>query len=83
MEPLISFLSENYGISPDELMPESDVASVLGVDSLGLVTLGDRIQAEFGVELSATDLIECRTVGDFDDLLRRRADSEVAGPHGS
>lgn len=76
-DELIEFLSATYGVPTDELDPDIELNAAFGVDSLGLVTLGDKIQAHFGIELSTADLVECQTVGDFDALLSKLMNGET------
>ena len=76
-DELVEFLSESYGLPAEELTPDMEVTSTFGIDSLGLVILGDRIQDRYGVVLPASDLVECRTIGDFQALIERlTADDE-------
>lgn len=76
-DELVEFLSESYGLPVEELTPDMELASALGIDSLGLVILGDRIQDRYGVVLPASDLVECQTIGDFQALIERlTADNE-------
>ena len=76
-DEIVNFLSDSYGLPADELTPDMDLTSTFGIDSLGLVTLGDRIQDRYGVVLPASDLVECRTIGDFQALIERiTADDE-------
>lgn len=70
-DELVEFLSESYGLPVEELTSDTEVTSTFGIDSLGLVTLGDRIQERYGVVLPASDLVECRTIGDFQALIER------------
>ena len=54
-------------ISRDAALEELDV------DSLDLAELSQVIEEQFGVELSASDVAEIKTVGDAIDLVAERA----------
>ncbi len=77
-DDLTRFLSKTYGVSCADLGPSTDAAAAFGIDSLGLVTLGDKIEVEYGVVLPAEDLVECRTIGDFYRLVTTLMDATGA-----
>ena len=66
-ESLVTFGADPDAISRDAALEERDV------DSLDLAELSQVIEEQFGVELSASDVAEIKTVGDAIDLVAERA----------
>jgi len=59
------------GMSRDELPPSLDLYEGLGIDSLGLITIGDHLEKAFSVTLPAADVVTCRRLGEFHELVAR------------
>ena len=59
------------GMSRDELPPGLDLYDGLGIDSLGLITIGDHLEKTFAVTLPAADVVTCRRLGELHELVDR------------
>ena len=58
-------VSEILGIDESEINEESVIYQDIGIDSLGLVNLGIKIQKVYEIEIPPAVMVEVRTVGDF------------------
>lgn len=58
-----------FGIPPEGLHPDDDLADGLQLDSLSVVELQMALEDEFGVTLAADPAPEVRTLGDLVDLV--------------
>ncbi|MGD0197817.1 MAG: phosphopantetheine-binding protein [Solirubrobacteraceae bacterium] len=66
-ESLVTFGADPAAISRDAELEELDV------DSLDLAELSQIVEEQFGVELTANDVAEIKTVGDAIDMVAERA----------
>jgi len=55
-------VAEVLGVTPDELSEESSPDTVLSWDSLGHLNLVIALEEEFGIRLSADDVLAMRSV---------------------
>ena len=62
-ESFISFISERFDISTNEISLDTIFTNDLGVDSLSLYSLLDDVEKEFQIELNIEDIIAINTVG--------------------
>ena len=60
------------GADRDEIKPEAEFEA-LELDSLDLVELGQIVEEEWGVEITANDMEGMRTVGQAVDLVAAKA----------
>jgi len=56
-------------VPAEQLHPELDVYEDFGIDSLGLVTIGDRLQDAYGVTIPAADMVTCFALKDFHQVV--------------
>lgn len=61
------------GIEPGSLTPDKPLAEVPQWDSLARLTVIALADAEYGVNLTASDLNACITVGDIHVCIQQRA----------
>jgi acyl carrier protein len=59
------------GVSPTELAPDLDLYDGLGIDSLGLITIGDHLEKVFAIKFPAADVVTCRRLSEFHELTDR------------
>jgi acyl carrier protein len=57
-------ISEQLGVSTDEVTPEASFIEDLGADSLDIVELVMALEEEFNIEISDEDAEKIRTVKD-------------------
>ncbi|MGH7813867.1 MAG: acyl carrier protein [Candidatus Binataceae bacterium] len=57
-------ISEQLGVPPDEVTPDSSFIEDLGADSLDIVELVMALEEEFNIEISDEDAEKIRTVKD-------------------
>ena len=72
VEKVITEALVTFGADPDAITLEAELEA-LDVDSLDLAELSQVIEEQFGVELTATDVAEIKTVGDAVDMVTERA----------
>jgi acyl carrier protein len=72
IEKVITESLVTFGADPDAINRDAELEA-LDVDSLDLAELSQIIEEQFGVELTATDVAQIKTVGDAIDLVAERA----------
>ena len=68
-EKICSFLSEQLGIDPAEIRPESNVIEDLGADSLDLVEMLTEMENEYNIIITDERVRELTTVGEIASFL--------------
>jgi acyl carrier protein len=72
IEKVITDSLVTFGADPDAISRDAELEA-LDVDSLDLAELSQILEEQFGVELTAADVAEIKTVGDAIDLVAERA----------
>ncbi|MBV8349711.1 MAG: acyl carrier protein [Mycolicibacterium sp.] len=65
---IVEYLGAHYGVEPDEVTDESTLED-LGVDSLGVLGLGEIAETKYGVSLDDERIAGVRTLSDLKDLV--------------
>jgi len=68
---LTRMVAEVLGVTPDLLSEESSPETVSSWDSLGHLNLVMALEEEFGINLSAEDVLAMRTMGSIHRILHR------------
>jgi acyl carrier protein len=68
------------GVPTAELAPDLDLYDGLGIDSLGLITIGDHLEKAFSIRLPAADVVTCRRLREFHELTDRLIRLAGEGP---
>jgi len=56
---------EHLGLKDDEVTTDTDIYKDIGLDSLGMVSLGMKLQAEFDVDVPLSEVATIKTIGDL------------------
>jgi len=68
-EKVCSIISDQFGISEDELSPETDLVNDLGADTLDMADLAMSFEDEFQIEFTEEAVNGFKTVGDIVDYI--------------
>lgn len=68
------------GMSAGELPPDLDLYDGLGIDSLGLIMIGDHLEQAFSIRIPAADVVTCRRLSEFHELAQRLVQREEQQP---
>ncbi len=68
-ERLCGFLSDQLGIDPAEIRPESNIIEDLGADSLDLVEMLTEMENEYNIIITDERVRELTTVGEIANFL--------------
>ena len=68
-DKICEFLSNQLGIDPSEIRPESNVIDDLGADSLDLVELLTEMESEYDIMITDERIRELTTVGEIAGFL--------------
>ncbi len=68
-DKLCAFLSEQLGIDPADIRPESKVIDDLGADSLDLVEMLTEMESEYNIIITDERVRELTTVGEIAAFL--------------
>lgn len=69
-ETIKGILIEELHIEPDEIKPETELLSGLGLNSLELADLIVMCEERFGIVFDDTDLASLLTIGDVADYIQ-------------
>ncbi len=64
-------LSEILQINKEVITKDANIYQEIGIDSLGLVNLGGKIQKKYEIEIPPAVIVEVRTVGDFFEEVKK------------
>ncbi|MBE6997361.1 MAG: acyl carrier protein [Ruminococcaceae bacterium] len=74
-EKLCAFLSDQLGIDPSDIRPESKVIDDLGADSLDVVEMLTEMESEYNIIITDERVRELTTVGEIaaflEELIRK------------
>ncbi len=68
-QKLCAFLSDQLGIDPADIRPESKVIDDLGADSLDLVEMLTEMESEYDIVITDERVRELTTVGEIAEFL--------------
>ena len=68
-EKLCDFLSDQLGIDPSEIRPESNIIDDLGADSLDIVEMLTEMESEYNIIITDERVRELTTVGEIAKFL--------------
>ena len=68
-QKLCAFLSDQLGINPADIRPESKVIDDLGADSLDLVEMLTEMESEYDIVITDERVRELTTVGEIAEFL--------------
>lgn len=69
LEKVRELLSEQLGVKPEKINPESRVLEDLGADSLDVVELLMSLEDEFNITVEEEDAIKLKTVNDIITII--------------
>lgn len=72
IEKINTVLSEEFEVDAAEFTPDADIKETLQLDSLSLVDMIALIDAEFGVKIKGTELVQVKTFGALYDFVHER-----------
>ncbi len=72
-ERVKQIISEQLGVKPEEIKPESHFIEDLGADSLDTVELVMALEEEFGIEIPDEDAEKLTTVGEAIKYIEEKA----------
>lgn len=62
------------GSDASGLRKDVNIHQEFGIDSLGLVTLGNKLEDHYDIEIPAADMVSYQTVGEFYECTKRLVD---------
>jgi acyl carrier protein len=60
---------EHLGLNDNEITLKTDIYKDIGLDSLGMVSLGMRLQGKFSVTVPLSEVATIKTIGDLFEKL--------------
>lgn len=64
-------VSEYIGVSIDEIAPETDIYNELGLDSLGIVSLGMKLQYTYKITVPLSEVSGITTLGGMLEIINK------------
>jgi acyl carrier protein len=68
-EIVVGIISEQFGVTPDFILPETNLTETLAADSLDLVEVVMEIEEVFEINIPDEDIDGLKTVGNVVDYL--------------
>lgn len=68
----IKFLSEEFDVNPDEILPQNNLQETLDLDSLDYVDLVVVVEENLGFQPTREDFEQIATFADFYDLAYKK-----------
>jgi acyl carrier protein len=76
-EEFQSLVSELLGMEKEIIKKEAIIYQDIGIDSLGLVNLGVKIEKQLEISLPAAETVDVKTVGEFFELVKKLVDAKA------
>ena len=76
IEKINGFLTEEFEVAAEKLVPEANLKEALGLDSLDYIDLVVVIESNFGFKVKPEDFTEITTFQDFCDYVISRVNSK-------
>ncbi len=77
---IIEFMSEEFEVEPEVIVPEANLMETLELDSLDLVDLVVIIEKNFGFKVEAKDFVDIRTFEDFYNYVCNKLENPEQKP---
>lgn len=65
---IVQYLRAHHSVEPDEITDESTLAD-LGLDSLGVLAIGDILETKYGISFDDERIAGVRTYSDFKKFI--------------
>ncbi len=72
LETIKNVICEFIAIDPDDITPESNLRTDIGLNSLDCVSLAQELENEYDIEIPNTDLSKFKTVNDVIQFLETK-----------
>ena len=72
LETIKNVICEFIDIDPDDITPESNLRTDIGLNSLDCVSLAQELENEYDIEIPNTDLSKFKTVNDVIQFLETK-----------
>lgn len=69
LDKIKEIICEFIDIDPDDITPESNLRTDIGLNSLDCVSLAQELENEYDIEIPNMELSKFKTVGDILDFL--------------
>ena len=73
VDEIVELIEEATLSLPGSLAPDTDLAGVKGLDSMGLVSFLGLVRDVIGVEIAPKELVRCRTPRDVHAVIAQAA----------
>jgi acyl carrier protein len=70
-EQALTWIADIFEEPAEAIKPETPRSAIKAWDSLGTLTLMARMDEDFGILLTADDLLQFKTAGDLLDMMKR------------
>ena len=70
-EQALAWIADIFEEPVEAIKPETPRSAINAWDSLGTLTLMARMDEDFGILLTADDLLQFKTAGDLLDMMKR------------